>query len=178
MSKNQPQIGQAAVLHTETGDVQAVWIPGKNGKDGTPAWHYLTDSQSGATWNSGNAVEWRPLLILDPEDKAQMKAIADAYATEGQDRYRWDMKVGSTRHDQRSLVLSAAIKSLIPVPRIDEPSLWGVVEAGMAGWDTTTRYKFIRTEYSERPWRTASGRIGDWSSLIDPVLVRPGVNDA
>jgi hypothetical protein len=54
-----------------------------------------------------------------------------------------------------------------PLPRIPEPGLWGVVKAhnGIAR-------KWV---HYGTGWRDAFGNHAEWDDLIDPVLIREGV---
>lgn len=60
-------------------------------------------------------------------------------------------------------------------PRIPEPGPWGVVEAA---WEPSgERFTFVRTaRQGDADWQvTEDGSLAFWSDLIDPVLVREGV---
>jgi hypothetical protein len=58
--------------------------------------------------------------------------------------------------------------------RIPEPGLWGVVEAGVREHDQ--RLRWVRLGDNYRPDdRDEYDRL--WSDLIDPTLVRPGIED-
>jgi hypothetical protein len=63
-------------------------------------------------------------------------------------------------------------------PRIPEPGLWGVVEAHPRTKGTRP-VRFVRDSMSaDEPWvAIADGSGWDWDDLIDPVLVRPGIED-
>ena len=57
--------------------------------------------------------------------------------------------------------------------RIPEPGVWGVVEAA---WNSGGyRWQWVR---HGRAWLNAEGERADWNDLIDPTLVRPGIEDA
>lgn len=64
-------------------------------------------------------------------------------------------------------------------PRIPEPGLWGVVEAGHEHLDGR-RSKFVRVATTGIAQWVERGAEADWSTwdrLIDPTLVRPGIED-
>lgn len=65
-------------------------------------------------------------------------------------------------------------------PRIPEPGLWGVVEAGHKHLEDGRRSKFVRVATEGRfQWveREAEADWCIWADLIDPVRVRPGIED-
>ena len=116
-----------------------------------------------------------PLVVLDPDDLAQAeslaKALVEAMYAAG-DRY-------SAANGVHAGTVSTALRALVK-PRIPEPGLWAVVEASTC--DDPDRRKFGRvpsdgddadqwTESYDEVWRA-------WSDLVDPTLVRPGIEDA
>ena len=58
-------------------------------------------------------------------------------------------------------------------PKLEEPGLWGVVEAGVQG--STERHHYVRRG-TDGYWYTIRGAQRSWSELVDPVLVREGVD--
>lgn len=112
----------------------------------------------------------RRLVVIDPEDDRQVHRLTGALVLSGQgrnDRNYW-------RETQ------AALRSLIKPPRPEEPTTWGVVEASCSHDDT--RRKWVRHEdgnwwpawtYGDQPSRTPLP--DDWDSLVDPVVLREGV---
>jgi hypothetical protein len=56
--------------------------------------------------------------------------------------------------------------------RIPEPGRWGVVEAGIAGG--VQRWHYVRRA-DDGYWYTLRGAQRRWDELIDPVLIREGV---
>ena len=67
--------------------------------------------------------------------------------------------------------LAGQIEAQTKPPRIDEPGLWGVVEATVPG---IPRRRWVHHE--EGRWVPDTGiPFKDWSDLIDPVLIREGV---
>ena len=71
--------------------------------------------------------------------------------------------------------LDAAGWEITRKPRIPEPGLLSVVEAGFEVGDG--RRKFCRLEEDAEGW-SGAGSWFRWSDLIDPVLVRDGVEGA
>ena len=74
--------------------------------------------------------------------------------------------------------LADQIEAQTTLPRIPEPGLWGVVEAS---WDskhptTIPRAEWMRTKGNELR-SCISNVAARWDDLVDPVLVRPGVED-
>jgi len=106
----------------------------------------------------------RPLIVLDLNAGRPAKALVD-YLNAGY----W---YGPA--DQ--------IEAQTKPARIPEPGLWGVVEASVG--NPNLRAAFIRDEPndSRTPWIAVYGpteagkRRAGWSDLIDPTLIREGVN--
>ena len=56
-------------------------------------------------------------------------------------------------------------------PRIPEPSLYGVVSSEDDAGLTTYFW------HSHGGWHGENGSLFEWEDLVDPVLVRPGIED-
>ena len=70
--------------------------------------------------------------------------------------------------------LADQIEAQTKPPRIPEPGKYGVVKAS-APVTNAARYEWTN---EGRFWRSLlTGDFAEWSALIDPVLVRPGVDD-
>jgi len=65
------------------------------------------------------------------------------------------------------------IKAQTKPPRIPEPGLWGVVEAGVVELPHVVRGPFVHVD--DTVWSSRGGACFQWDDLIDPVLVREGV---
>jgi hypothetical protein len=61
-------------------------------------------------------------------------------------------------------------------PRIPEPGLWGVVEAWRSDQTRADACTWVKRR-GLKPWRCDCGKKADWSDLIDPTLVRPGIEE-
>jgi len=70
-------------------------------------------------------------------------------------------------------VVAHQIENQLPRPRIPEPSLWAIVEAGVKQHDT--RLKWIRLEGGEWAPDDDGEYARYWEELIDPVLIREGI---
>lgn len=110
--------GDVAVVAGYDGEVRAVCVStalcgdsSHSYANGPHHWHYLTPSPGGSTWSSATNPEGRPLLVIDPEDREQVKRLADAF----------DAASGSWT-DQ----MQAALRSLV-TPEPDEPQGLGSV---------------------------------------------------
>jgi hypothetical protein len=66
--------------------------------------------------------------------------------------------------------LADQIEAQTKPPRIPEPGLWGVVEAGTSKVPMVRRWVRYGTG-----WRDAFGGHEEWDNLLEPVLVREGV---
>jgi len=120
-------------------------------------WRALNDSH--LCVNSPATI--RPLVVLDlalndvtPERMAEF--IVKLYRSH---KHPW------TEH------VADQIEAQTKPPRIPEPGLWGVVEAGPG-----ERGRWIKTPHR---WLHDSGmRSSDWDDLIDPTLIRDGIEGA
>jgi hypothetical protein len=115
---------------------------------------------SGRRWQDPEDVtDIRPLVVLDLADFARAaKVLRDPMIEALGTRTR----------------IAEQIEEQTKPPRIPEPGLFGVVEAS-SGIDTP-RTKFMRS--SETVWRRVStGAAYRWADLVDPTLVRPGIED-
>ena len=114
-----------------------------------------------------------PLVVLDLHDWSPSRPTTASEALRGSSLFR------TGNGDYVSDILNQIERQIQPA-RIPEPGLWGVVEA------STTEHKrcvFIRdTGGDGASWitpyffpRDSTRRAVGWSDLIDPVLVREGV---
>jgi hypothetical protein len=103
----------------------------------------------------------RPLVVLDLDGLVEPQVLANFIRVTG--------LCGSKAVGER---LADQIEAAVKPPRIPEPGLYGVVSAhiGEGGpWALT------RSEYG---WVCLDdGTVHDWDSLIDPTLVRPGIEE-
>jgi hypothetical protein len=112
----------------------------------------------------------RPLIVLDL-DAATAHGTHDIGVENILAALRAPAATGACRK------LADQIESQIQPPRIPEPGLWGVVEAGFLG----IRSKWVRMVVGtsdECHWCDEESRWADWDHLVDPTLVRPGIEDA
>jgi len=93
---------------------------------------------------------------------------------------RWDVRFGDliTLNGGTYRVVDADGKPILEPepPRIEEPGLWGVVEAGYAKYlpESGITYKFAK---HDRYWISKSfpQLAAPWDDLIDPTLIREGL---
>ena len=106
----------------------------------------------------------RPLAVIDPDDRETVKRIFDMAIERG----------------RGPLALGDALRDFADPPRIDEPGAWGVVEAACP--HSAERIEWVHHpdgnwwpawRYGQQPERTPLPDV--WQDLIDPVLVREGV---
>lgn len=130
------------------------------------------DESSPAPWRSSVAVEYccghsdsevtdvRPLVVLDLAESPF--GTATRHVLRSSDTPVKDSLIGQWIADQ--------IEAQTKPPRIPEPGLWGVVEATAK---SGVRKEWVRTAHG---W--SSGYfVHPWGTLIDPVLIRPGLGD-
>ena len=97
-------------------------------------------------------------IVLDIEDPEQF--IEDLL---------WSHEEWSSRDFDK---IAAQVRKQVPKPRIPEPGLWGVVEAGVKQHDV--RLRWLRLGDNYRPEDSDEyDRL--WSDLIDPVVIRDGI---
>lgn len=120
-----------------------------------------------------NLTDIRPLVVLDV-DALKGKMVAPPSVEE---LPRWLRSLAdSNRHGKDVLgsvaarLLADQIEAQTKPPRIPEPGNYGVVEAGIAGGEG--RYRYVR---DGSHWYTLRGAQRWWHELIDPVLVREGI---
>jgi len=69
-------------------------------------------------------------------------------------------------------VVAHQIENQLPKPRIPEPSLWAIVEAGVK--QHSLRLKWVRLNGEWEP-NDLGEYTRKWDDLIDPVLIREGI---
>jgi hypothetical protein len=128
--------------------------------DGGDRQAWAVECTDGLTMHYG-ARELRPLVVIDPEDREDVERVRDAL---------WR---GGHLDDWQ-----AALRSLAnPTPsRIGEPGTWGVVEASCVHSDERREWMRHRDDNWYVVGTDTKNNPDDWDSLIDPVLVREGVD--
>jgi hypothetical protein len=138
-------------------------------------WAYSPDPARGLEYSCdsvhlGVVTDIRPLVVLDlgpgsiPAERAVKLLRTVTYPEAEFPRLRnW---------------LADQIEAQTKPPRIPEPGLWGVVEAH-PGARTGRPVEFVRDSmHEDAAWRSlADGSAWEWDDLIDPTLVRPGIED-
>jgi len=118
--------------------------------------------------NPSDITDARPLIVLDLENPAAVVRSLREATQNGADLPYLDQ-------------VAASIEAQTRPPRIPEPGLWGVVEAGMT--DLTAR-EFVRVSRHMNclDWKPVYatpdeyGGCVDWDELIDPTLIREGLS--
>jgi hypothetical protein len=99
----------------------------------------------------------RPLIVLDMKGMSPTPILTGFLREQG---YDW---------------LASQIEAQTEPARIPEPGLWGVVEASSKWFDGRREYVRIRpTLGTKGEWHGEHG-AAEWSVLIDPILIREGV---
>ena len=99
----------------------------------------------------------RPLIVLDLEDHGRVNAANLAQVLR-EDGYPY---------------LADQIEAQCKLARIEEPGLWGVIEASLTG--TTDPRGIDEWVHRVHGWHCPAHGFVQWALLIDPVLVREGV---
>lgn len=115
----------------------------------------------------------RRLVVLDPKVDIQPAFSIDWLRSAADTVARAHEYESSCVKMLRSL--ADQIEAQTKPPRIPEPGLWGVVEAHTR-WNSE-RGHYVRSDLDGSvEWLRADGRSRTlWSELIDPVLIREGV---
>jgi hypothetical protein len=112
----------------------------------------------------GDVTEVRPIVVLDLDDPAAMvRMLRTAVRTRGP-------KLSAAIND-----LADEIETQIRMPRIPEPGLWGVVNAHTLSLPVKTKWVRMVTGVSSQQWLNGEAEWVDWDELINPRLVRPGI---
>lgn len=119
----------------------------------------------------------RPVVIIDPEDREAAKHLLAEFcrAVDASD-------IPVHPQGWSADAMQAALREFVnPKPqRIDEPGTWGVVEAACVHSDIEREW----VRFPSGNWHAVRRLPGgcedienpdDWDSLVDPVLVREGI---
>jgi hypothetical protein len=120
-------------------------------------------------WNNcidpEDVTDIRPLVVLDL-DAGEVAGLMGVLS--------WSADGMVQVHPALCRKVADQIEQQTKPPRIPEPGLWGVVEAGVKEHDV--RLRWVRLGDNYRPDdRDEYDRL--WCDLIDPTLVRPGIED-
>ena len=113
-------------------------------------WGGWANDVDGNVWNPDCITDARPLIVLDLNGERSVTLLA--------------------RHLRNGYWNDIAdqIEAQTKPVRIPEPGLWGVVEAGGYRW---VRYSLAGCD----DWVDLLGKQNEWDVLIDPTLVREGI---
>lgn len=110
-------------------------------------------------------------VVLDPEHPSIRYFIGKWVDVLPGEASGIETTVGAARY------LSQQIEAQAKPPRIPEPGLWGVVESTVTYEGTTYSTSLVRHPGpgTANCWLDRSGSWFSWDDLIDPVLIREGV---
>jgi hypothetical protein len=133
-------------------------------------WFVLTGKNAGDWAPMGKVVNIRPLVVLDLDHYDGERAVTYLrnLARESKDISGHSP---SPRGKLANLIADQ-IEAQTKPPRIPEPGLWGVVEANVR---SIPRRRWVHHE--EARWISDTGVIAEWDDLVDPVLVRDGIEE-
>jgi hypothetical protein len=171
MTRHEP----GTVARATVRGVKNVLVFRRGSTPGGPAdWAYSPDPEHGLNYTCDSDVfdvvrDIRPLVVLDPKDYEQSSALAKALVEA--------MHAAGDKHSAANGVhpatVAVAIAALTKPPRIPEPGLWGVVEAGTRE-DPNKRKAFVN--YPDEGWCADAVSAYSWRNLVDPVLIREGLS--
>ena len=133
-------------------------------------WFAITGRNAGNWIGTEEITDVRPLVMLDlDEGDARMlplllRRLGDREQSESDSPGRLLVTTDALRK------VADQIEAQTKPPRIPEPGLWGVVEATGA---TMPRRRWIHHE--EDRWVCDTGVWRYWDDLVDPVLIRDGI---
>lgn len=114
---------------------------------------------------SREVTDVRPLVVLDPENPSLRYFLSRWCGIPPRERATAETTVGAAWY------IADQIEAQTRPPRIPEPGLWGVVRAHNVGHRIDRDW----VRYPEG-WRDANDWLAEWDDLIDPVLVREGID--
>jgi len=118
----------------------------------------------GVTHNLSDVTDARPLIVLDLVNPRRFAELLRAFDNNG---------------DTSFTLAADQIEAQTKPPRIPEPGLWGVVEAGSTELPDKPRRMYIHTG-ADIKWSwiaTDSDETNRWTwdNLADPTLIRDGI---
>lgn len=127
----------------------------------------LVDELNDGWYFAFDVTDVRPLVVLDLGDLAVLKRAWENTEVA--------MKEGHTLPFILQGLRDEILRQTKP-PRIPEPGLWGVVEAAVPE-SGGSRWPFVHdTDQGSSEWTCVNdGDHYDWDALVDPVLIREGV---
>lgn len=133
---------------------------------------FLTMQAAGGWWchPAHFITDARPLIVLDIDNwlPGRVEALPRWIRNQAALSFGIDEEFAADIADQ--------IEAQTRPPRIPEPGLWGVVEAALDG--NAERMHFVRGTLTLRAWLCNEDASSNrWDNLIDPVLIRPGIED-
>jgi hypothetical protein len=131
----------------------------------------LAGRRAGAWENTEHVTDVRPLVVLDLDEFPILRNPS------GMEHWSADVRIERPGMAAFFTKLGETIKAQTKPPRIPEPGLWGVVEAHTVG--NADRRQFGRIPESDDQHWIESDAMGWflWDDLVDPALVRDGIED-
>jgi hypothetical protein len=138
------------------------------------------DTVEGAFWaDDRDVTDISPLVMLDIADM-RGKMVAAPSVNELPTWLRTLADANSHGKDalgsQAARLLADQIEAQTRPPRIPQPGLWGVVEAGCDGLGRRT-WLHVNENPAGNDWASTDGWHRVWADLEDPALVRDGIEE-
>ena len=146
-------------------NVRVMRTTGKGGAD--DCWLTAEHVQGWRFHMASDVTDIRPLVVLDLDGVPFADRLADTL--------RSIHMLGSSIPE--FLSLADQIEAQTKPPRIPEPGWGAVVEAGVRGSRVdNSRRHWLRTT-DGKTWHDGRDTYTAWDDLVDPTLVRPGIED-
>jgi hypothetical protein len=146
---------------------------------GPNGWFDLSEGRIPSLHSDGpDVTDVRPLVVLDLDESEGGGRLLPRWLRNNVSEVE-RASISPTPIGKDMRWLADQIEAQTKPSRIPEPGLWGVVRAArreVDGSATTAHGIWIRTKHVTCPWTHDSGnRTANWNDLIDPVLIREGV---
>jgi hypothetical protein len=128
-----------------------------------PRWASTENDAGQFLHEDDDVTDIRPLVVLDPEDEAVRTFVRKHRDGTGNPACGY------------SIPIVEAIEAQTKPPRIPEPGPWGVVEATFKNGRARHGWAVRRLTDGDHDWQDGAGDYHRWDELIDPVLIREGV---
>ncbi len=144
-----------------------------------PHWHFVSKSAHVPQCGTDTLATYRPLVVIDPEDREQRLRLARAILTTSLEPLAdWEKELlgGDAKLMRLSETLAAALRGLADStpPKPEEPQGLGAVVESVSG------ERWVRSDLdSQSPWRISDGTSFNcpWQSVEAVKVLSEGVTE-